>query len=115
LLPLLLCDRSVAQVDQGQIAGTVSDKSESLVPGAKVTVTSADTGAARTTETGPNGNFVFTNLPVGFYQVSVEATGFKRYVSSHVKVDTATRTTADVMLDVGAVSETVNVSATVAQ
>ena len=102
-------------MDQGQIAGTVKDSSESVIPGARVTVRSLATGAVRSTDTGVNGNYVFTNLQIGFYEVAVEATGFKKYVQTNVKVDTATRTTTDVVLEIGAVSETVNVSATAAQ
>lgn len=115
ILFLLIASVAGAQFDQGQIAGTVKDATEAIVPGAKVTATSIQTGVARTAETGANGNYILTNLPVGFYEVSVEGTGFKRFVRTNVKVDAASRTTLDATLELGAVTETVNVTATAAQ
>ena len=100
ILLLLIAPVARAQFDQGQIAGAVKDASEAVVPGAKVTATSLQTGAARSTETGANGNYILTNLPVGLYEVSVEGTGFKRFVKMNVKVDAASRTTLDATIEV---------------
>lgn len=99
-----------AQQDQGQIAGSVLDASQAAVSGARVTAVSTQ-GVSRSADTGENGAFVFTNMPVGYYEVSVQAQGFKRFVRQNVKVDVAARTTIDVALELGAVSESVTVEA----
>jgi len=114
LLPLFLlaaCANIYAQQDQGQIAGTVLDSSNAVVTGAKVTAVSIQ-GVSRAADTGDNGAFIITNVPAGLYEVSVQAQGFKRFVRTGVKVDVAARSTVDVMLEVGAVSESVTVEAT---
>ncbi len=114
LLLGITATRLAAQLDQGQIAGTIEDASKALVAGATVTAVGAQ-GAQRTATTGDNGGYVFTNLPIGFYDVTVQAAGFKRYVRTAVKVDAASRTTLDVSLDVGAITESVSVTASTVQ
>lgn len=99
-----------AQQDQGQIAGTVLDASQAAVAGARVTAVSTQ-GVSRTADTGDKGSYVITNIPVGLYELSVQAPGFKRFVRTSVKVDVATRTTVDVGLELGVVSESVTVEA----
>jgi hypothetical protein len=101
----------LGQQDQGQIAGTVLDASSASVAGARVTATSIQ-GVARSVDTGENGSYVLTNLPVGLYDVSVQAAGFKRVTRTGVKVDVAARSTVDVSLELGAVTELITVEAT---
>src|SRR5687768_6124510 len=98
---LLASANVLAQTDQGQIAGTVRDSSDAVVPSATVTAASTQ-GARHSAVTGENGSYVLTNLPVGFYEVRVEAPGFKAFVTSNVKVDVAARSTVDFRLEVGA-------------
>ena len=101
----------LGQQDQGQIAGTVLDASSASVTRARVTATSIQ-GVSRSVDTGENGSYVLTNLPVGLYDVSVQAAGFKRFTRTGVKVDIAARSTVDVNLELGAVSESITVEAT---
>jgi hypothetical protein len=115
MLAALLTSASLsAQTDQGQIAGTVRDASDAVVPSATVTAASTQ-GSRHSAITGENGSYVLTNLPVGFYQVRVEAPGFKAFVTSNVKVDVAARSTVDFRLEVGAVTESVLVTASAVQ
>src|SRR5258708_23430666 len=95
LLLIVLTSVGSAQLDQGQIAGTVTDSTQAIVVGAKVIAVSNATGRGQTTQTGANGSYVLTNLQVGLYEVTVEASGFKKYVQAPVKVDAATRATLD--------------------
>lgn len=104
-----------AQLDHGQIAGTITDVSQAIVPGAKVTATSLQTGVSYTAEAGPNGSYILANLPVATYEVAVESTGFKKFVRTNVKVDAASRTLVNVSLELGAVTETIHVTATAEQ
>lgn len=103
-----------SQFDQGQISGQVVDGSELPVPSAQVTVIGAESGIKRYTKTDGYGNFVVTNLPVGYYNVSVEASGFMKHLESRVKVDAALRTSLRISLAVGAMTDTITVTASVA-
>ncbi len=69
------------QQDKGTIVGLVEDSSGASIPTAKVTLRNAGTGETRTTNTGTPGEFVFTPLMVGIYDVTVEAADFQTQVS----------------------------------
>ena len=60
-----------------QLAGVVRDSSGGVLPGASVTITKTDTGMTRTIVTGPDGGYVFPNLPVGPYQLKVALAGLQ--------------------------------------
>jgi hypothetical protein len=98
-----------AQVTYGRILGTVTDASGALVPNIAVTIRSLDTGAQRSVRTTDVGYYIFPDLPIGDYEVSVEAAGFKHYAQSPLKllVDMALR--VDIQLNVGNVKEEVTV------
>ncbi len=100
---------AAAQTTTGSIVGTVTDKSGSVVPNAAVTVTNVDTGATSKTTTDTSGNYVVTPLPVGHYSVTVEAQGFKKSVSPGITLNVQDRIGVNVVLEVGQVSETVEV------
>ena len=61
----------------GALTGTVTDETSAVVPNATVTVTSADTGQARTVTTDAAGTYKVSLLPPGSYRVKFEASGFK--------------------------------------
>jgi len=99
-----------AQVETGQITGTVTDPQGAVVPGATVTVRSVDTGSTRNTTTTGEGNFAVTNLQPGNYEVTIEGAGFARKaIAARVTVGTGTNVTAE--LEVTAGGETVDVIA----
>ncbi len=100
-----------AQEITGNISGTVTDPSGSVIPGASVTATNTGTGAQRVTQTTSAGVCFLNNLPVGNYKLSVESTGFKRYEASNVRLDVNDRLNFTVHLEIGAVTEAVEVSA----
>jgi hypothetical protein len=99
-----------AQMDQGQIAGTVVDPTKAVVVAATVTVISVQTGHRLPVSTAENGTYVAPNLGIGFYTVEIEASGFRKFVRQNVKVDAATRITVDAQLTLGAATESVTVS-----
>ena len=68
-----------AQQTESRIIGTVTDPNGGILPGASVTVTSAVTGASRTTVSDAQGRYTVTNLTPGTYQVLVELSGFAPY------------------------------------
>ena len=95
---------------KASIQGTAMDSKGGVIVGAKVTATNVATGATREAVTSPEGFYRISNLPPGSYTVKVEAPGFKTSVSNNVEVQAETPRGLDVTLDVGAVTETVEVS-----
>ena len=107
---LLVPGGALAQVETGQITGTVTDPHGAVVNEATVTITSRDTGATRTVVRTGYGNFTVTNLPPGTYTVTIDATGFAtRTVPAQVTVGTTT--TVHVDLSIRLTGESVDVIA----
>ncbi len=100
-----------AQTTAGSIVGTVTDPSGGVIGGATVTITNMGTNIAVKTTTDASGEYVMTPLEVGKYSVTVEATGFKRSVRSDIPVNVQDRVRVDARLEVGQVSDTVEVQA----
>ncbi|MCA1816221.1 MAG: carboxypeptidase regulatory-like domain-containing protein, partial [Acidobacteria bacterium] len=110
---LLLCAATAyAQEITGTIAGTVKDTAGASVAGATVTITNLDKKiVARTVTTSDEGTYSAPDLPVGNYEVAVEAPNFKKYVATKVKLDVAQHRTIDATLEAGQVAEVVTVEA----
>ena len=94
-----------------QILGIVEDTSGALMPGVTVTVIHVATGQQRQVTTGDSGNYVFTNINPGEYTVRAEKDGFRTEVRSGLMLQLNQKARVDMRLSVGAVSETVEVSA----
>ena len=99
-----------AQTFRGTILGTINDSSGAAISGATVTIKNTDTGLVRTVTTGDDGNYLTSELPIGTYTVSVEKSGFKNAIVSGISVEVSSERRADIALQPGAVSETVEVS-----
>ncbi|MCC7173835.1 MAG: carboxypeptidase regulatory-like domain-containing protein, partial [Bryobacterales bacterium] len=102
-----------AQLDRGQIVGAVTDPSGAVVPGVKITIRNAATGAVYETETNENGQYARPNLPTGPYVVVAEKTGLKRLERSGVQLHPTEVLRVDLLLEVGSASESVQVTASV--
>ena len=102
-----------AQVDTGTILGTVTDASGAAINGAKVTLTNEGTNAALTTTTGQDGSYKFTPLRVGSYKVTATFQGFQTVTKRNITVDVGADVVADISLPPGAVTQTIEVEATV--
>jgi hypothetical protein len=94
-----------------QILGIIEDTSGAVVPGVVVTATHVATGQQRQVTTGESGNYVITNIVPGEYTVKAEKQGFKSEVRSDLILQLNQKARVDIRLSVGAVSETVEVSA----
>ncbi|MBI5083376.1 MAG: TonB-dependent receptor [Acidobacteria bacterium] len=114
LLCLLTAGPSWSQAVSGSLLGTVTDASGATVPNAKVTLTATQTGISRGMTTNESGNFSFPNLEPGKYRVAVEHTGFRTAIKDGVDVLVNTTVRADLILQPGAVNESVTVTAEVA-
>ena len=95
--------------------GTVTDSQGAVVPGARITINNAATGVSRSVVTDSSGAYVFSLLPVGSYQLTVELTGFRKYERRNILLQANENIRVDAALDVGNVQETVTVEATAAQ
>src|SRR6266436_5502009 len=116
LLAIVLClitslTRLGGQTTTGSIVGTVSDPTGAVISAANITVTNINTGIAVKTTTDSAGNYVVTPLQVGRYSVTVEAAGFKKSVRSDIPVNVQDRVRVDAALEVGAITDTVEVAA----
>ena len=102
--------QTVAQtIVSGDVVGTVTDQSNAVVSNANVTLTNVDTGASQSTQTGPTGLYRFSLLKPGNYRLVVEQQGFRK-VSQTAVVAIGSVTTANIQLQVGQSSETVEVT-----
>jgi hypothetical protein len=101
--------QTMGQTTGGTLRGTVKDGTGAMVPGAVVTAANEATGAKFDTVTSSAGLYSFPNLLVGSYSVSVEHAGFKKSVRKNVTVSANQVADADTILDVGAVTTTIEV------
>ena len=99
------------QAINGSVRGRVTDAAGAVVPQAKVTVTNNGTGFSRSLNTGEDGLFVFPNLPLGTYTVTVEKTGFSVERHTNIILDAGTEAVIEAQLRIGAVSTVVEVTA----
>ena len=100
----------MAQSDRGTITGRVLDPTQSAVPGATVAAANAATGIKYTATTNDTGNYSIQQVPAGTYEVTIEASGFRRYVQKAVELNVAQTATLNVTLDVGQVEQTIEVT-----
>jgi Carboxypeptidase regulatory-like domain/TonB dependent receptor len=96
---ILLGATAAAQVETGQIAGSVTDESGAVVPGATVTVRNVASNAQRTAQSSPLGAYIIVGLEPGTYQVSVASGQFKPF-SGNVEVTVGGHVTLDVKLSI---------------
>ena len=102
---------AMAQNDRGSLTGAVKDASDAGIPGAKLELRNTETGARSEGQTTPTGNYTFTSLPVGTYDLTVQADGFKRSVQSNLAIQLDQTLRLDVKLEIGSATESVTVSA----
>lgn len=102
----------LAQVPTGSIVGTVLDAQKAAVAGADVTITSQDTGVQYKTTTASNGGYAVQSLNFGLYRVDVNKQGFKAASVANLKLDASSQLSVPpIVLEVGAMTETVTVEA----
>ena len=106
LLPAL----GSSQTTDANLVGTIIDASGAAVPNANVEITHLATGVKSTTTTNMSGQYRFNNIPIGEYDVKVDATGFAASTVKGVGIELAKTSTVNLNLQVGAVSTTLEVS-----
>jgi len=110
---LLLCFSMIclAQESRGSITGKVVDPQNSVVPGAAVEVTNTATNVSGHATTNQTGYFEVDFLLPGSYSVSVESSGFKKFVQSGITLDTGDRLALNLQLEIGQTTQSVEVTA----
>lgn len=103
-----------AQVLYGSVAGTVTDQTGAVVPGAAITIINDNTAFTRNTTSASAGDYHITDLPAGTYTLSVTAQGFKPVKHTGINVSVGSTNQQDVQLSVGAVSQEITVSGSAA-
>ena len=96
-----------SQAFTATINGTVTDRSGSLVSGAKITLSSAERGITRTFVTRESGSYTITLLPPADYSLKVEQPGFQTYEQRGISLAAGSSATQDIVISVGAVSQEV--------
>ena len=111
LVLILFALTAFAQSGGTTVRGVIKDPQGNLVSGATVTITDPSRNFTRTQQTNQDGAYVFTAVPPGTYNLDVTAQGFKTASASGLVALVDTPTVRDVQLEIGAVSETVDVTA----
>ena len=111
LLALVISAPAGAQGTTTRVAGTITDRTGSVIPGATVTLTNDATGISMTTVSNDIGAYAFEAVQVGTYTLTVELEGFKRVTSTSNPVRIGEPATINAVLDPGGLAETVEVRA----
>ena len=111
LLLLAAAPHLTAQVNTGDVVGTVTDVSGAVLPDAKVTLENTGTGVFRTVQTGKTGDYSFSLLQVGTYDVTIEAKGFRTFVTKDLNLSAGDRVRVDGKMEIAVASESASVSA----
>ena len=108
----LCCLPALAQQDQGNITGTVTDSTGAVIPGAAITARETNTNVTLTSSTNESGVYVVGPLKIGTYEVSVETDGFKKSVRAGVEIHGGDRLGLNFQLEIGDLVEVVTVEGT---
>ncbi|SRR6266545_965837 len=100
-----------AQVLYGSLTGNVTDQTGAVVNGAKAEARNIATGVSTIISADQRGSYLFSNLQVGVYKVTITAQGFKALTQENVRIDANTTRRLDAQMEVGDVTATVQVSA----
>jgi hypothetical protein len=110
-LVLIIGTLANAQLDRGSLTGTVTDPTGAVVPDVKVSARNTATNAVYETRSNPAGQYTMPNLPVGAYEVTFESPAFKKLVRSGITLGVTEVLRIDAMLEVGSLSESVQIMA----
>ena len=108
---LLAATTGSAQVVTGTISGRVTDPTGAVIPGATVQIQNIETGFSRNVQTDDGGRYEARNLPVGSYSITAQQAGFRTEVRRGITLTVASAIVVNLELSVGAVAETVEVTA----
>src|SRR5439155_21788979 len=108
---LLAATFGSAQTFTASITGTVADPAGAVVPRAHITATEVQRNISRSTDSDEAGRYVLIDLLPGSYILQIEAAGFKKYSHSAFELQVAQKASIDAVLEVGAITESISVTA----
>ncbi len=111
LIAILFTCCAFAQTFLGAVSGTAVDASGAALGGANITLASPSTGLTRTTTSSADGQFLFADLPVGSYSITVANTGFQTTRISNIEIAVSKTTNITATLNIAQQQQTVEVSA----
>src|SRR6187455_1654477 len=111
LAVLLLATPAWAQFDTAQVSGSIQDSSGGVLPGVDVVLVAEGTGLERRAVTNEAGLYTFPNVPVGDYRLNATLSGFKPVGRTGVRVNAGVNIRVNVQLELGGVTETVQIEA----
>jgi hypothetical protein len=109
-LLMLFSAVGAAQSYRGRVQGIVTDQSQAVIAGATVTLLNVGTGVSAVRQSGENGQYLFDLVDPGTYSVSVELSGFSKFVQENILVQTRGDVTVNAMLKAGSVQDSVTVT-----
>src|SRR5438874_594726 len=112
---LLLVATVFGQSDRGTITGTIQDPGGAVVNQAPLKARNVETGSTYQVASSETGNYEFPQLPAGTYELTVTFPGFKKYAREKLQVGVAQTIRVDIVLGIGAASETITVTADASQ
>ena len=110
VLSAVFAGSAYSQTGSSSVSGTVTDQQGAVVAGATVKLINDERAYSRTAVTSGNGSYAFSSVPPDTYRIEVEATGFKKTIQSNVVAPVDRVSTVNVVLELGAVTEVVNVA-----
>lgn len=109
-LGLPIVPRAAAQSSKGILVGTITDPDGAVISGATIRITNTAMGVSRETTALADGNYRLDAVDPGAYSIEIRAAGFKSFVRNNVTVAAGQSTTVDVTMDIGATSESINIT-----
>jgi hypothetical protein len=109
-LLLLFSSAAMAQSYRGRVQGVVTDQTQAVIAGATVTLLNVGTGVSTVRQSGDNGQYLFDLVDPGTYTVTVELSGFSKYVQENILVQTRGDVTVNALLKAGSVQDSVTVT-----
>lgn len=106
-----LTSRGFAQFETAAVLGTVVDSQGAAVQNAHISLQNVGTGTSQDTVSGADGSYQFLEVRVGRYEVTTEATGFKKSETPEFRVNVGARQRVDMQLELGDIEQTVRVTA----
>src|SRR5262245_42487235 len=107
----IVCCESLWGQGTAQISGTVRDQSGAVLPGVEVSAIHTETGTTRSTVTNETGSYLLPNLAVGAYRFEAALPGFRTYAQTGIVLQVNSNPVINAVLDIGQVTEAVEVQA----
>ncbi len=105
----------LAQETTATLSGVVTDMNKGVIGGAKITAVNEATGLSRSVDTENDGVFILPHLPIGKYELMVEATGFRKYLQRGITLAVNQFAHVNVQLSIGAITEVLEVNSEISQ